>query len=185
MTVRTLVASICAVVAAAGALTTPAVAAEPATDPLAEARAGKIRCAEPRPETRRCSLIVTYEFGADGSIVEHQVGGGRGYRLDNGHWVVIDQRVPVWVEADQVCQTIDVELEREVVFRVDGKPVQGELLESMRAAWADGMSDGDVICARWVRDGDQWLTAFTTNGKPEMGQRPWVWADPREGWKVD
>jgi hypothetical protein len=156
--------------------------ASSADDPLAPARAGMIRCYEPEPAAKTCHSTMQFLFDTDGTIRADEV-----ITLGTDRRLVMRMQAVHVVRDGMVCETMLVADYERARFTVGGTGAVGQELADLRKLAMDvnSLSPGHTMCTRPVlKDGAYRNRAFI-DGKELDGEfSPWIWVDPREGWRV-
>jgi hypothetical protein len=163
-------------------LMTMGVQEQPAGDPLAPAREGKIRCVEPDTAARNCRSIIRYSVHDDGSF-DATVSGFVG---DDGATVIVYQTSGA-IEGDAVCLTVrPYDLFHGTLYR-GGKPLSDRDAALVQNEIRIQLQDlaGKKRCYIDQVQGGQLVSNVTLDGVvvPELA-RPVAWISPRDGYAL-
>jgi len=153
--------------------------AEPAVDPLAPAREGRLQCHTPDIARKSCSALAGYTFGPDGVILNQAE-----VLLVPSALVIMRNEAPVVVREDAVCGPL-AGLEK-ATFTIGGQPAAAATADSIRsqvaAAYAAIGAEG---CTRYGPQGDTLLATVSVDGqpRPDLNQTV-IWVSPDEGYAV-
>ena len=160
----------------------PASAVTPATDYLANIRAGKLLCSTPDPAAKTCSGLDTYVLAKDGTAT------------DTGETVIspaplvtLEVSTPVHIDGASLCGVLDVADLQKGKVRVNG-----ELLPADRNAFAIGKIveavgsfAGHKVCESLHVDGGKLIKSGTMEGSEmKVPDKPVAWIAPGDGYKV-
>jgi len=160
----------------------PASAVTPATDYLANIRAGKLLCSTPDPVAKTCSGLDSYVLGKDGAAT------------DTGETVIapaplvtLEISAPVHIDGASLCGVLDLADLQKGKIRVNG-----ELLPADRNAFAIGKIveavgslAGHKVCESLHVDGGKLIKSGTMEGSEiKVPDKPAAWVAPGDGYKV-
>lgn len=157
-------------------------AAQAAPDPLAQARAGMIRCVEPDTVKKNCRAMIRYKVHDDGSFdatVSGFLGGDGG--------TIIVYETSGTVEGEQVCSVIrPVDMLHGRIYR-GGKLVEerdaGPIQDQLRIQLQDVA--GKKRCTLDQTVGGRLVSNVTLNGivQPDQSQHI-AWVSPQDGYAL-
>ena len=166
-------------------ITSLLLAAAALADPLAPARQGQVQCYDPQPAKKLCRAIGSYEFAADGSIVNL----GQ-TRISEEPPIVMFARGPVVVRGGQECA--EGGLREEMIERIEvaGQPLDAGTLAVARsqivASLPDYMRSSGSLCSSYAAKPDGTLSATVDIdgvARPELTATV-LWVRPDEDWTV-
>lgn len=152
-------------------------------DPLAPAREGMAQCYTPNKAARTCRALATYEFHADGRIINYAE-----ILMNPTPLVVMLIEAEVRIVGDAECSVTEPQDAR-YRFVIDGRPADPDMSTQLRevvVASLTEMAGGGEVCTTYAPNGDGTLTGLATiDGQPwPEGNDTLLWVDPAEGWKV-
>ena len=160
----------------------PASAVTPATDYLANIRAGKLLCSTPDPVAKTCSGLDSYVLAKDGTVT------------DTGETVIspaplvtLEISAATHVDGSTLCGVLDLADLQKGKIRVNG-----ELLPEDRNAFAIGKIveavgslAGHKVCESLHMDGGKLIKSGTMEGSEvKVPDKPVAWVAPNDGYKV-
>ena len=154
--------------------------ATPADDPLAPARAGKLRCVNPDPTRRNCASLIRFQVHGDGSFDATVTG-----MLEPS--VLIVYETSGQIDGQAVCSPVRISDFTSGQFFVDGKPATaaqaGEIKERLLARMRD--ITGKRRCFIDQPAGGGIVSNVTIEGAvhPEMRQQV-AWVAPSDGYAI-
>jgi hypothetical protein len=167
--------------AAALVLAAASTPARPA-DPLAQALAGRLACAEPNATKKTCGALVGYARRRDGTVewTAEAV-------LGEDPALSIRARSVGRVRSRMVCETIVSEHVEAVEFLVDGQPASRRVTEQGRELLFYALPNfiGREVCMSFVANGSSLRMVLTADGQevPKFSS-PMIWVDPDQGYSV-
>lgn len=152
-------------------------------DPLAPARAGKIRCVSPNAANRTCQTIIRYTVRDDGGFDATVIG-----IVSRDPMVLLEYKSFGRIEEGGVCMMIRMHDFETGTLLYNGAPVgpsEGQRLRLQLQGAVQPIA-GKKRCFRdQPGNGDDMLSVITLDGvaQPEMQQRV-AWLSPEEGYAV-
>lgn len=157
-------------------------AAQAAPDPLAQARAGMIRCVEPDAAKKNCRAMIRYKVHDDGSF-DATVSGFVG---NDGSTIIVYETEGT-IEGDQVCSSIrpyDVLHGRiyrngKLLSDTEAAPVQDQIRTQMQDL------AGKKRCYLDQESGGRLVSNITLNGIVQADQAQHIaWVSPGDGYAL-
>lgn len=163
------------VLAAASTPTRPA-------DPLAQALAGRLACAEPNATKKTCGALVAYTWRRDGTVEWRAEA-----LLGEDPALSIRARSVGRIRSRAVCEIIVSEHIEGVEFLVDGRPAPPQVSERGRELLFYALANfiGREVCTSFVANGSSVRMVLTADGQavPKFSS-PMIWVDPDQGYSV-
>jgi len=157
-------------------------AAQAAPDPLAQARAGMIRCIEPDTVKKNCRAMIRYKVHDDGSFDATVTG----FLGSDGSTIIVYETSGA-IEGEQVCSTIRPYDVLHGSFYRDGKPVPerdaGPIQDQIRIQLQDVA--GKKRCYTDQTVGGRLMSNVTLNGVVQADQSQHIaWVSPDDGYAL-
>lgn len=150
------------------------------SDPLAPARAGRIRCIDPDRTSRTCSTIVRYTLRGDGNFDALVTG-----VVNRDPLIVLEYSTFGQIRDGAVCSRIRPADFNAGKLTSNGAPLTPVLQTSTRAKLLEALQPlaGHERCYRDSAAGEEIAVSVTIDGllRPEMGQAA-IWVLPEDGY---
>jgi hypothetical protein len=158
------------------------VAVRAETDPLADARTGKLQCYAPDAARKTCKALAAYVFGADGTITNPAV-----VLVAPQPIILMHVNAPVAVRDGAICGVARAEDIDSSSIEVAGHPATPEEEGPIKARIKTSIEPrmGKEICTSYLPSGDHLTAQVTVDGtlQPQMAAAV-IWVGREEGYRV-